>query len=85
MRARCNISECYFQPISSNSQRHREKARKEESKARARVEEYASEGASVPYAPRALTSGELAVYSEFIVDHGRRKSADVVTRPPYLV
>ena len=33
------------------------------------MERYASEGTSVPYTPRALTSEELAVYSEFIVDH----------------
>ncbi|KAM0799941.1 hypothetical protein BDR22DRAFT_889909 [Usnea florida] len=50
-----------------------EKARKEESKASAQVEQYASEGASVPYAPRALTSGELAVHSEFTVDDGEEK------------
>ena len=45
-----------------------EKARKEESQARARVEEFASAGANVPYAPTALTSEELAAHSEFTVD-----------------
>ena len=45
-----------------------EKARKEESEARARVEQYASQGADVPYTPTALTSEELAVHSEFTVD-----------------
>ena len=46
-----------------------EKARKEESEARARVEQYASEGANVPYAPGTLTNEELAVHSEFTVDN----------------
>ena len=45
-----------------------EKARKEESEARAHVEQYASEGAIVPYTPGTLTCEELAVHSEFVVD-----------------
>ena len=45
-----------------------EKARKEESEARARVEQYALEGANVPYTPGTLTSEELAVHSAFFVD-----------------
>ena len=45
-----------------------EKARKEESEARARVKQYASAGANVPYTLGTLTSEELAVHSELTVD-----------------
>lgn len=45
-----------------------EKARKEESEARARVKQYASAGANVPYTLGTLTSEELAVHSELTAD-----------------
>ena len=45
-----------------------EKARQEEREGRARVEDFASAGANVPYAPTALTSEELAAHSEFTMD-----------------
>ena len=45
-----------------------EKARKEESEARARVKQYASAGPNVPYTLGTLTSEELAVHSELTVD-----------------
>ena len=46
-----------------------EKARKEEREARARVEQYASAGANVPWTAGTLTGEELAVHSAFTVDN----------------
>ncbi|KAM0803454.1 hypothetical protein BDR22DRAFT_72611, partial [Usnea florida] len=62
-----------------------EKARTEESQARARVEEFASAGANVPYATRALTSEELAAHSEFTVDDDYEEKKEEEEEPAAVV